>query len=84
METKEAQNIINKRRKSVRFRVVNDNDDVEGQEIMKKGVVRIRVVVTQEELKQILNGQLAKDEFFEKGCSSTIWRPVLDSIPEDH
>ncbi|KAK4369417.1 hypothetical protein RND71_013209 [Anisodus tanguticus] len=69
-EAKE-QNIINKRRKSVRFRVVNDDDDddEEGKEIMKKGVVRIRVVVTQEELKQILNGQLdysSKDDFLRK------------------
>ncbi|WMV39031.1 hypothetical protein MTR67_032416 [Solanum verrucosum] len=114
----------NKRRKSVRFKVVDDEEkkEEEGKEMMmKKGhVVRIRVVVTQEELKQILNGKLnfsSKDEFLRKiksasrsssnnnkrrlyedgsnfsygkvSCSSsssrgTSWRPVLESIQEEH
>lgn len=111
-----------KRRKSVRFKVVdNDVDDEEkkaeeGKKMMiKKGhVVRIRVVVTQEELKQILNGKLdfsSKDELLRKiksasirsnnkrrlyedgsnfsygkmtSSSCTSWRPVLESIQEDH
>ncbi|CAN4103484.1 unnamed protein product [Withania somnifera] len=107
------------RRKSVRFRVVDDDEKKEEkgkQMMMKKGVVRIRVVVTQEELKQILNGQLdfsSKDEFLRRiktasrgastrsnnrrllrkdesfsigkmKSSSTSWRHVLESIPEDH
>ncbi|CAN4104789.1 unnamed protein product [Withania somnifera] len=115
------QSIFNKRRKNIRFSVVDADDDEKkegkGKEMMmKKGVVRIKVVVTQEELKQILNGQLdfsSRDEVLrrikiasrgtsarsnnrrllcEDGSfsygkmkgSSTSWRPVLDSIPEDH
>lgn len=124
-KAKEESTIINKSRKSVRFKVVeNDDDDdeekkeEEGKEMMKKKghVVRIRVVVTQEELKQILNGKLdfsSKEELLRKiksastssisnkrclyedgsnfsygkmscSSSSTSWRPVLESIPEDY
>lgn len=123
-KAKEESTIINKSRKSVRFKVVNNDDDdeekkeEEGKEMMKKKghVVRIRVVVTQEELKQILNGKLdfsSKEELLRKiksasrssisnkrclyedgsnfsygkmscsSSSSTSWRPVLESIPED-
>ncbi|MCD7468533.1 hypothetical protein HAX54_006868 [Datura stramonium] len=96
------------RRKSVRYRVIDEKKAEE-----KKGVVRIRVVVTQEELKQILNGQLdfsSKDDFltkiktassrgrtrrrrrlslcedgsFSTGKMKSDWRPVLETIPEDH
>ncbi|TMW93544.1 hypothetical protein EJD97_011515 [Solanum chilense] len=122
LKAKEQSNVINKRRKSVRFKVVDDEEkkEEEGKEMMmKKGhVVRIRVVVTQEELKQILNGKLdfsSKDEFLRKiksasrnssnnkrrlyedgsnfsygkissnsSSRSTSWRPVLESIQEEH
>ncbi|CAN4103483.1 unnamed protein product [Withania somnifera] len=104
-------------RKCVRCRVVDDEkrEEKDNEMIMKKGIVRIRVLMTQEELKQILNGQFdfsSKDEFLRriktassgtstgsnnrrrlykdgsffdgKMNSSTSWRPVLESIPEDH
>lgn len=71
---------INKRRKSVRFRV--DDDREEGQEMMRKGVVRIRLVVTQEELMQILNGQFnysSADEFLRKIKSESRGRRIRSS-----
>nr|XP_016433008.1 PREDICTED: uncharacterized protein LOC107759557 [Nicotiana tabacum] len=71
---------INKRRKTVRFRV--DEDKEEGQEMMKKDVVRIRLVVTQEELKQILNGQFnysSADEFLRKMKSESRGRRIRSS-----
>ncbi|OIT00938.1 hypothetical protein A4A49_14348 [Nicotiana attenuata] len=68
---------INKRRKSVSIRV--DDDKEEGQEMKRKGVVRIRVVVTQEELKQILNGQFnysSAHEFLRKIKSESKGRRI--------
>lgn len=94
------QGLKKKKAVAVRFKL-GDQNNVDAK---KNGVVRFRIVVTQEELNQILNCKKHSKYFFveqllnaKKVSSRRItqvrtasrdagggWKPVLESIPEDH
>jgi hypothetical protein len=89
-----------KNKKKVRFDIQNDKGDKGGDGNSRSGTMRIRVVMTQEELKKMLS---CKDEYENntleqllgvmklrggKICKHDLnvysWKPALESIPEDH
>ncbi|CAK9140939.1 unnamed protein product [Ilex paraguariensis] len=85
------------KKKTVRFRLhEGDADDRKSYSNTKGGVVRIRLVVTQTQLRHILNNEskytsveqlLGAIKLRSRRISQARingWKPVLDSIPEDH
>ncbi|XP_041003191.1 uncharacterized protein LOC121248713 [Juglans microcarpa x Juglans regia] len=92
------------KKKMVRFKLQEDDDNVGRGSTdhgdSRSGVVRIRVVVTLKELKQILNSENFQYSSVEelvsamklkrsrtckaKTSDGDSWRPALESIPEDH
>lgn len=82
-----------KKNKKVRFEIQND------EEVDRGRSVRIRVVMTQEELKKMLSSKDENDDttleqllgvmklrggkFCKRDLSVCSWRPALESIPED-
>ncbi|CAI0460484.1 unnamed protein product [Linum tenue] len=95
-----------KQKKSVRFVKRGDDDDEErgedgGKRSPTAAAVRIRVLVTKNELREILKRhreelrsssleelvRAVKGRRMEDGggnCEDGVWRPALETIPEDH